>query len=754
MKRVILGAMILAAIGFAAIGFAALAHAQDETEAPLPGAVATVTAPAESIEELTRRIGKSIVTITSASRDGSRDNVGTGFVISSDGLIATNFHVVGEGRAVHVELADGRRYDVEAVHAFHRQHDLAILRIKTENLPALELGDTDSVKQGQRVVALGNPAGLRHSVVSGVVSAVREMDGRSMIQVAIPIEPGNSGGPLVDLDGRVLGLLTMKSLVTPNLGFAVSINLLKPLVSEPHPIPMARWLTIGALDPREWRPVLGASWRQRAGRITVEGSGRGFGGRALCLWQMDVPETPVEIAVNVRLDDESGAAGLAFCSDGLYRHFGFYPTGGSLRLTRFDGPDVLSWTILHDQTSSHYREGQWNTLRVRLEEGKVTCFVNDQQVVQMVDRALVGGKIGLVKFRNTNAQFKNFSLGKELPDSSIEPEDIARINRLVDDGNTDTDSPDPRLVAILAAEPVRAARVLRDRAAALDEEANRLRELARAAHEHRVVEDLVAALSGEEDQIDLFRAGLLVARLDNEDVDVDAYVRELERMADELAASLPAEATDQDKITAIKNYLFEENGFHGSRGDYYNRANSYLNEVLDDREGLPISLSVVYIELARRIGLPIEGVGLPGHFVVRHVAAEGEPQLIDVFDGAATVSREEVKRRVKLASDRELVESDLAAAAKRAIVIRMLQNLLSVSTSNPAAMHRYLNAIVALDRDNGHYHWLRAIVRFRLEDRAGATQDVQWLVEHQPEGVNLSRVLEMQRALEKAEEAD
>jgi regulator of sirC expression with transglutaminase-like and TPR domain len=244
---------------------------------------------------------------------------------------------------------------------------------------------------------------------------------------------------------------------------------------------------------------------------------------------------------------------------------------------------------------------------------------------------------------------------------------------------------------------------------------------------------------------------LLVARLDNEDIDVDAYVRELERMADELAASLPADADDQDKLAALKEYLFEENGFHGSRGDYYHRANSYLNEVLDDREGLPITLSVVYIELARRVGLRIEGVGLPGHFVVRHVPDGGEPQLIDVFDGATAVSREEANQRVKAATDRELVESDLEAAGKRAIVVRMLQNLLSVSTSNPAAMHRYLNAVVALDQDNGHYHWLRAIVRFRLEDRAGATQDVQWLVEHKPDGVNLSRVLEMQRALEKAE---
>ncbi|MEX2111787.1 MAG: transglutaminase family protein [Pirellulales bacterium] len=747
MMRAIAGAALLA--GF---GLAGTFYGQDDagSQPQAPNVVGTVSAPDASIEELTARIGKSIVTITSASRDGSRDNVGTGFIISPDGLIATNFHVAGEGRAVRVQLADGRGFDVAAVEAFHRQHDLAILRIDAKDLPALELGDTDLVKQGQRVVALGNPAGLRHSVVSGVVSAVREMDGRPMIQVAIPIEPGNSGGPLVDLQGRVLGILTMKSLVTPNLGFAVSINLLKPLAENPHPIPMTRWLTIGALDPREWQPVLGALWRQRAGRITVEGQGDGFGGRALCLWQTDVPESPIEIAVSVQLDDESGAAGLAFCADGGNRHFGFYPTDGHLRLTRFDGPDLLSWTILHDQASRHYRDGEWNTLRVRLEEGKVTCFVNDQQVVEMADDKLTGGKVGLVKFRNTNAQFKNFSLGKELPASSVEPADAQRIIKLVDEAPDDA-ARDAQLIATLATEPDRATRVLRERADQLDRQAERLRELARAAHEHRVVEQLAAALAGEEQQIDLFRAGLLVARLDNEDVDVESYVRELERMSGELAAALPADASEQARLDALRKYLFEENGFHGSRGDYYHRANSYLNEVLDDREGLPITLSVVYIELARRIGLTIEGVGLPGHFVVRHVPAEGEPQLIDVFDAATPVSLEEARQRVRIAADRALLDSDLRAATKRDIVIRMLQNLLSVSTANTPAMHRYLNAVLALDPDNGHYRWLRAIVRYRLEDRAGATQDVAWLMEHKPEGVDLLRVLEMQRALGQAD---
>ncbi|HEV3136891.1 MAG TPA: trypsin-like peptidase domain-containing protein, partial [Pirellulales bacterium] len=328
---------------------AEIATAQEAEAAP--------GATAESVEQLTQKARKSVVVITSARRDGQHEALGTGFVIAPDGLVATNFHVIGEGRAIRVQLADGRQFDATAIHASDRQLDLAIIRIDAKDLPALELGDSDALKQGQSVVALGNPQGLRNSVVAGVVSGMREMEGRPMIQLAMPIEPGNSGGPLVDLHGRVQGIITMKSLVTPNLGFAVTANMLKPLVAKPNPIPISRWLTIGALDPREWKPLFGARWRQRAGRITVDGVGQGFGGRSLCLWEMPLPEQPFEMAVSVQLNDESGAAGLAFCSDGQDRHYGFYPTNGHLRLTRFDGPDVSSWTILHDQPSRHYQSG-------------------------------------------------------------------------------------------------------------------------------------------------------------------------------------------------------------------------------------------------------------------------------------------------------------------------------------------------------------------------------------------------------------
>src|SRR3990172_1140813 len=166
--------------------------------------------------ELTELVRKSVVVVSYAGRDGRQAGLGAGFVVSSDGLIATNLHVIGEARPISVTLADGKKFDVTEVHATERNTDLAIIRIDAKGLPALPLGDSDALKQGQEILAVGNPRGLEFSVVTGVVSGRRDIDGKSMIQLAIPIEQGNSGGPLPDRAGRVHRLLTLKSVLTQN----------------------------------------------------------------------------------------------------------------------------------------------------------------------------------------------------------------------------------------------------------------------------------------------------------------------------------------------------------------------------------------------------------------------------------------------------------------------------------------------------------------------------------------------------------
>jgi len=690
---------------------------------------------------LTERAKKSMAVITHFGRDGKQNGVGAGFVVDAGGLIATCYHVIGEARPISVEL-NGRRYEVTEVFASDRKLDLAVVRIAASNLPALKLGDSAALKQGASVIALGNPVGLEHSVVQGVVSAKREFDGVEMIQLAIPIEPGNSGGPLLDARGRVQGLLNMKSAVTANLGFAVPVNALKTLLDRPNPVPMSRWLMLGALDPREWQPVMGARWSRKAGRIQVESAGDGFGGRALCLWQKDLPPLPYELSVDVKLEDESGAAGVAFASDGGDRHYGFYPTAGQMRLTRFDGPDVFSWNILKEFKTPHYRPGDWNTIRVRVETDRITGYVNGEQVMESADAAWREGRVGLAKFRDTKAQFKNFHVGTNAPVMSPANAVTTKLDNTV--ARTDQ-----QLLAEVKSDGPAGRAAFLAQAQALDKEALRLRRLAATVHARSVEAQLVQALQGAEEKIDLFHAALLVAKLDQPELDVEAYRAELARLVEELKRQVPANAPETNKIAALTKFLFTDQGFHGSRTDFYNRANSYMNEVLDDREGLPITLSVLWLELARQLGVTnVAGVPLPTRFMVRFAPRGGAEQIIDVFDGGKVLTRGDAVELVADNVDR-IGDEHFAPAKKRDIIVRMLNNLLGLAQreNSTADMLRYLDAMLTLQPDSVPDRLQRARARMQSGDKTAAKEDLRWLLDRQPEGVDLERLGELYRSL-------
>jgi regulator of sirC expression with transglutaminase-like and TPR domain len=536
----------------------------------------------------------------------------------------------------------------------------------------------------------------------------------------------------------------MKSLVTENLGFAVDVNSLKPLLDKPNPVPIARWLTIGALDGEQWQSLFGAQWRQQSGRIVVTGAGQGFGGRALCISRREPPEAPFEMGVAVKLDDEAGAAGLIFHSDGENKHYGFYPSNGRLRLSRFEGPDVFSWQVLHEAPSEHYRPGEWNYLKVRVEAEKILCYVNDELVVESTDRGLTGGRIGLAKFRQTEAEFKQFRVAKELPSSRLDPAAIAEINALIDGLPEPGDATSEQL-APLVEKSAAAANVLRERARELERRAEDLRRLAADAHVRHVAGRLGELMQKNEADVDLAKAALLIALLDDEELDVEAYLEQVERMTADVRKRLPEDAGETARRDALGKYLFEENGFHGSRTDFYHRANSHLSRVIDDREGLPITLSVLYIELGRRLGLEIEGVNMPKHFLVRHALGDGGSQLVDVFERGKLLSRDDAAQLARDFIGRELEEEDLAAAGKREIVLRMLSNLLGVAEreDDREGMLRYLEAIVTVEPEAVRERGMRAVLRSQTGRRAAAVADLDWFLEQRPEGIDLDKIREM-----------
>jgi serine protease Do len=705
----------------------------EAAQAPPPA----VQAGMRSVAEIAEATRPSLVKITQAGREGEY-GVGSGFVVREDGLIVTNRHVIGEARRLKVEGSDGRVHEVVEVFAHDAKLDLAVLRVATKGLKALQLGDSQKARQGEPIVAMGNPEGLAYSVVEGVISeAQRDVEGQSMIQVAIPIERGNSGGPLLDREGRVLGVLTLKSARTENLGFAMPTAALQKLLEKPNPIPMERWLTIGVLNPRFWTTVMGAQWTQRAGVVQVAQSGDGFGGRALCLWNDKPEEAVFEASVSVRLADEVGAAGLAFCADGGARHYGFYPTGGRLRLTRFEGPDVFSWKILRELESDAYRPGEWNTLRVRVEGARIQCFVNSVPVLDLEDAGMRGGLAGLCKFRKTAASFKDFRTGADVSEKRLSPAVEAGLGEAVEALRAGRVSREEAFAA-LSKERDPSRRLLLEKSATLEKEAALLRGFATELHQRTVRESLAAELVRPDAEADLLRCALLLAKHDNPDLDIAAYERGVEQMVRELKADPDIAAAPGVAVRRLNRYLFEENGFHGSRSDYGNPSNSYLNEVLDDREGLPITLSVLYIELARRLGIVgVSGIPLPGRFMVGYrETEEGEYALVDVYEGGRLLTMQEGVDAVS--EDGVVPKTARLPASKRDILLRMIRNLLGPlmdSRSTPKEALPYLELVLALDPDAARERLARAFVREGGGQREAAAEDVRWMLEHLPPGV-------------------
>ncbi|HYL80280.1 MAG TPA: transglutaminase-like domain-containing protein, partial [Candidatus Acidoferrum sp.] len=150
-------------------------------------------------------------------------------------------------------------------------------------------------------------------------------------------------------------------------------------------------------------------------------------------------------------------------------------------------------------------------------------------------------------------------------------------------------------------------------------------------------------VSRPEETIDLAEAALFIAKEEYPDLDVAGYLGRLEGMASDVQAQAGSTPDPRRMIEALNAYLFQAQGFRGNSEDYYDPRNSFLNDVLDRRTGIPITLSTVYLAVGGRLGLHLHGVGMPGHFLVKHVAA-GEETVIDPFNGGVLVTSADCQR--------------------------------------------------------------------------------------------------------------
>ena len=191
----------------------------------------------QAVIHVVETVSPAVISVSGRGDDG-RGGSGSGFLVTPDGYAITNSHVVNDRPQLAAETTDGDRLRVELV-GDDPATDLAVIRLAASGLPHAQLGDSDALRVGQLVIAMGSPLGLQSTVSTGVVSALgrsmRGRDGRlieNVIQHAAPINPGNSGGPLVDSRGFVVGINTAIIVMAQGLGFAIPSSTAEWVLSE------------------------------------------------------------------------------------------------------------------------------------------------------------------------------------------------------------------------------------------------------------------------------------------------------------------------------------------------------------------------------------------------------------------------------------------------------------------------------------------------------------------------------------------
>jgi regulator of sirC expression with transglutaminase-like and TPR domain len=233
-----------------------------------------------------------------------------------------------------------------------------------------------------------------------------------------------------------------------------------------------------------------------------------------------------------------------------------------------------------------------------------------------------------------------------------------------------------------------------------------------------------------DDELPLLDTALLIARDEYPELDPNDYIEQIRRFANDLQPHISDEHDLPSQLTAINKYLFDEQGFTGNHTHYNDPRNSYLNEVFDRKLGIPISLAVVQIELMRRLGLALDGISFPGHFLVRLPVDDGI-LVMDPFNKGRPVSVEELKERATPhmnghpPDDQELYQI-LAPATHRMILSRMLRNLkgLYVEAGDWERVARSADRLLKISHDSNDAFRDRGLAYRELGHLKGAREDL------------------------------
>jgi regulator of sirC expression with transglutaminase-like and TPR domain len=250
----------------------------------------------------------------------------------------------------------------------------------------------------------------------------------------------------------------------------------------------------------------------------------------------------------------------------------------------------------------------------------------------------------------------------------------------------------------------------------------------------------------EDDRIDLVRAVLLIARTEYPDLEIESYATRIEELARRVA-SQAEDAHPRHAIAALNRVLFDEEKLQGNRTDYYDPRNSFLNDVLDRGLGIPITLSIIYMEVARRVGFPLAGIGMPGHFLLKHYSAEGNETLIDCFNRGDILSPQDCQQRLDeiYSGELNLQPEYLHPISRRQILTRVLNNLKTVylSTRNFRKALPIADLILVVHPRSPEDLKQRALLRYSLGLHRLAAEDLEEYLKISPSASDADDVRQM-----------
>ncbi|MEM7384543.1 MAG: serine protease [Verrucomicrobiota bacterium] len=703
------------------------------------------------------KLSRSFVTVTQYNTEMKPTGTGSGFCVGRPGLIATCLHVIGQSRKVVVTLPDGSKQEPVQIVAWDKHLDLALLQVSDDNLVPLRLAPGNrNLKQGQAVMAMGNPLGHEKTLVSGIVAAPgSDGPGEAHLHVNLPIEPGNSGGPLCDREGTVYGIFNMKSATTPNLGFATKTRYLRTLIDRPSPISMSEWLKIGKLPDHLWKPQPPQSWHQRAGRITFQlDQPHKHSPVSSCFWKKDLPpELPFSVSVDIKIDLTSrGTAGLILKMPDQNCHRIWIPYNRSMMLLETKGDRLSERHIVGQAPQQDFRPQGWNRLRLDIHQGEIRCFLNGEKHCSYKEdqksRDYSRIRIGLAAIDQPVATYKNFSIETnpvEFCPSQSGPDEMAVI-QLATEGKP----LNRELLERLATKAAGNAHLLKAHSQHHRETANRLEAFSNLVSERAVTSQIEHLLANEATPFPLVHASLLAAKLGEPELSPGSYLHQWEQILEHIASQFPAGATAARKADILVRVLFGEMGHHIARFPNADREFQLddIRTVFEDREGSVSALTLFVTGAAVELDIPgLHATRLSGFLKLPSHSSSEAPRLLHLCDGSIETLGDQDPTIPCLAGlTKEEILTQLEPIPPQALLYQYLYILKNGVTVNrwPNGALPYLRTLCRLNPNSAEFRLERSLFELMNDaDEHSTAKALRAILKEKPEDLDRKRLLKI-----------